>query len=88
MDKYNQKWVMMFAQKDAANWAITLGQSTYYSVPWIEVDVKWRKHEDKHKEQWAREGTVKFAIKYLWYLARYGYERSPYEVEARAAERT
>ena len=33
-----------------------------------------------------RDGRVVFAVKYLWWLCRYGYCNNPYEVEARAAE--
>lgn len=30
-----------------------------------------------------RDGRILFGIKRLWWLARYGYWRNPYEVEAR-----
>ena len=39
-----------------------------------------------HLEQIERDGRVVFAVKYLWWLCRYGYWNNPYEVEARAAE--
>jgi len=29
---------------------------------------------------------VLYAIKYAWWMLRYGYKMNPYEVEARAAE--
>ena len=28
---------------------------------------------------------VKFTVKYLYYLARYGYRQNPYEIDARKA---
>ena len=44
------------------------------------------RHERKHLEQIERDGRILFSVKYLWWLARYGYWNNPYEVEARAAE--
>lgn len=85
-DKYNQRWVMLLAQDGCASWAVTLGQTTYYSCPETEVDAAWHRHEDKHKEQWRRDGRILFALKYLWYTLRYGYLDNPYEIEARIAE--
>jgi len=88
MDKYNQKWTLWFAQEYSATNAVTLGQTTYYSESQVYVrkHPEWQAHEDKHKEQWAREGRIKFALKYLWYHVRYGYRKNPYEVESRASE--
>lgn len=86
MDRYNCKWPLWFAPKDITVWAVTIGQTTYYSVPKNQVGAAWQRHEDKHKEQWRRDGVLKFAIKYLWYQLRYGYQDNPYEVEAKAAE--
>lgn len=82
-DKYNSRLAKLVAWLN--RWeqaAITLGQTTYYSCPVEQVDVGWRRHEDKHKEQWARDGKLLFAIKYLWWSIRYGYKANPYEVEA------
>ena len=66
-------------------YAITLGQTAYYSVSKEEVETnpKWIAHENHHKVQWKRDGIIKFALKYLWYQIRYGYKNNPYEVEAR-----
>jgi len=87
-DKYSQTWVLWFcSDRRFTTWAITLGQSTYYSVLEKEVGARWRRHEEKHKEQWRTEGRIRFAAKYLWFSIRYGYENNPLEVEARAAER-
>lgn len=84
MDKFNQKWVsVLFREKE---WAITINQTTFYSVDATQVNASWHRHEDKHKEQWRRDGCIKFAIVYLWYRIRYGYQDNPYEVEARKAE--
>lgn len=81
MEKYNQKWVsMLFGKK---KWAITLGQTTYYSVSKEEVSREWRWHEECHQIQWYEKGYIKFAITYLWYMLKFGYENNPYEAEAR-----
>ena len=40
-------------------------------------------HERVHIKQQLRGLIVFFAIKYLYYLIRYGYWNNPYEVEAR-----
>lgn len=46
---------------------------------------KLEAHELEHLAQIKREGVIKFCLKYLWYLIRYGYKNNPYEVEARKA---
>ena len=45
-----------------------------------------RAHEQCHLDQMARDGW-RFWPRCIWYVVRYGYERSPYEIEAREAER-
>lgn len=75
-------------------WAITLGQTAYYSVPKEEVSLSWRRHENCHKTQWAR-GRVKFVLRYVaefvrnvfryWNLNR-AYLSISFEVQARLAE--
>jgi hypothetical protein len=89
MDKYNH-WLGKFfglinGQK---RFAITLGQTTYYSVSEETIGPAWRFHEDWHKYQWAMDGVIKFSLLYVWYLIRYGYYDNPYEVEAREMERS
>jgi hypothetical protein len=43
-----------------------------------------RSHELVHIEQIERDGPVMFSVKYLFWLARYGYWDNPYETEAYA----
>jgi hypothetical protein len=86
MDIYNSKFPLLFALGNAKTWAVTIGQTTWYSVPKDQVSDEWRKHEDEHKRQWREEGRLKFAVKYLWYQARLGYKDNPYEIEARQKE--
>ena len=65
----------------------TIWGKIYFAPGWD--DCIWlRKHEEKHLEQMAREGKLRFLLKYTWYLIRYGYLDNPYEQEARAAELT
>ena len=58
-----------------------------YVLPGDENDARLLRHERKHLEQIERDGRVLFSIKYLWWLAKFGYNGDhPYEVEARKAE--
>ena len=82
MDKYNKKWVMTLAQGETDKWAITIGQVTYYSCAYYEVNPNWRRHEEVHKKQWKQYG-FRFPFLYLWELIRNGYWNSRFEIEAR-----
>lgn len=60
------------------------------TMPWgcVYVHPDWwgredlRRHELVHLEQIWRDGPLLFSVRYLWWLARYGYRDNPYEVEA------
>lgn len=88
MDRYSCKWPLWFAQNGATRWAVTLGQTTYYSESekYVMEHPNWQRHEDCHKAQWKRDGYVKFAVRYLWQFFTKSYTEIDYEVEARAAE--
>jgi hypothetical protein len=90
LDKYNH-WLPEFLRwcNRAKTWAITLGQTTYYSESKEYVDKApwWRKHEDCHKAQWAQDGCWKFITRYLWQLVTKVYLQIDYEVEAHAKVR-
>ena len=58
---------------------------TVYIMPGYEHDQRLIRHEAEHLEQIERDGRLVFAVRYLWWLARYGYQANPYEVQARAA---
>lgn len=47
------------------------------------LDAQSLNHELEHVRQWHRLGRVKFAVTYLWYQLRYGYNKNPLEQEAR-----
>lgn len=53
-------------------------------APWINDD-RIRRHELCHHAQRQRDGLA-FWAKAAWYVLRYGYHQSPYEIEATAAE--
>ena len=67
-------------------YAVTIGQTTYYSGPSTDVSLRWKLHEDEHKKQWARHGKVRFLSRHIWQWITKGYDKIDYEVEARAAE--
>lgn len=86
MDKYNSTIGKFFRWINGTpEYAITLGQTTYYSCNIDKVNIEWRKHEDMHKIQWKRDGHIKFACRYVWQLITKGYLNIDYEIEARAA---
>ena len=64
-------------------WTSAFG--TIYARPGYEDNAILRKHEECHAMQMKRDGWFKFMWLTTWYLFRYGYQDSPYEVEARAA---
>lgn len=43
------------------------------------------KHEMCHWRQFQKEGFWKFKLKYMYYNIKYGYDKNPYEIEARKA---
>jgi hypothetical protein len=73
-------------------WFLLLGGFAAITMPWRRVYIldEWQwdediiKHECVHLSQIARDGPVWFTVRYLWWLARYGYEANPYEIEAYA----
>ena len=62
---------------------ITMPWGRAYLVPERLDDAGLRAHEAVHLEQIDRLGPVRFVARYLWLLARHGYERHPMEIEAR-----
>jgi len=58
---------------------------TIYLYPGYENNQCIIRHEQEHLRQIKEEGKLKFSVKYLWFLAKYGYYDNPYEVQARKA---
>jgi hypothetical protein len=64
--------------------AVTTPWKTVYCRPGQELNYALAAHEAVHVAQIERDGAIKWTAKIFWYLLRYGYVNSPYEVEARA----
>ncbi len=65
----------------------TFFNGTVWLRPDMDAETKYRvmTHEARHIFQIKRDGYLKFTVKYLYYLARYGYRNNPYEIDARKA---
>ena len=64
--------------------AVTMPWRTVYCRPGQEENYALAAHEAVHVSQIERVGAIKWTVKIFYYLIRYGYINSPYEVEARA----
>jgi hypothetical protein len=85
MDKYNHWLARIFLvfHPESDDYAVTLGQTAYYSCPAERVSLGWHAHENKHKEQFRRDGWIKFLVRYVWWSLRYrSHDLIPYEIEA------
>jgi hypothetical protein len=66
--------------------AVTLGR-TIVVHPGAALSARLLRHEVAHIRQWQRR-PLTFPLHYAWLHLRHGYADNPYEIEARAAERT
>ena len=66
-------------------WAVTMPWKTVYCLPQYQNNADLWAHEMVHIKQIERDGAVLWTLKVFWYLLRYGYKNSPYEIEARKA---
>ena len=64
--------------------AVTLGDAIVVH-PDVELTTRLLRHELAHVRQW-RAQPFTFPIRYVLEHLRHGYERNPFEIEARAAE--
>ena len=88
MNRYNSKIAKLFQPLPwKGKWAVTLGQTTYFSCSEAEVSERWHRHEDEHKRQWREDGALKFALSYLWQGITKGYTDISYEYDSREAEK-
>lgn len=74
---------LLWFLKASNAWAITMPWKTVYCVPGQENNKALAAHEAVHIEQIERDGAIKWTLKIFYYLIRYGYLNSPYEIEAR-----
>lgn len=58
-------------------------KKVYYKNKEILNNKLIKAHEEVHLKQIDENGKIKFSLKYIYYLLRYGYKNNPYEVEAR-----
>lgn len=65
---------------------ITLPPFGIYLLADSMQDAKLIRHEQVHWKQYKSRGFVRFYVGYVLLLIRYGYEKHPWEIEARAAE--
>ncbi len=63
--------------------AITIAPFIFHKVPLSEA---LKRHELVHIEQVNRLGWVRFYVTYLWYSIKYGYDKNPFEIEAKNRE--
>ena len=75
-------FILWFLQVTGA-WAVTTPWRVVYCRPEHILNPRLLKHEQVHLEQICRDGALKWTVKIFYYLIRYGYHNSPYEVEAR-----
>ena len=63
----------------------TFFNGTIWLRPNMDAETKHRVmvHEARHIFQINRDGYIKFTVKYLFWLWKYGYRQNPYEVDAR-----
>ena len=67
--------------------AYVVGNTAYYRSLRAFRDARTRRHELTHLAQRRRLGAMVYEIAY-WYMAVvYGYQKNPFEKEARASER-
>lgn len=62
--------------------ACQFGQGLYFRDEEFFLDEKIKKHEYFHVLQRRREGFL-FHFKWIYFNLKYGYEKNPYEIEAR-----
>jgi hypothetical protein len=75
--------IVLWFLKLAGSLAITMPWRTVYCRPGQENNYPLAAHEAVHVSQIERDGAIKWTVKIFWYLIRYGYLKSPYEIEAR-----
>lgn len=65
--------------------AITLPWSIYVLEEWRH-DPRLARHEFQHVAQMRNDGMLRWWIKAAYYIIRYGYMNSPYEIDARRVQ--
>lgn len=64
--------------------AVTIGRNILVH-PRTQLSARLLRHELAHVRQWERS-PLRFPLTYVWQHVRHGYDRNPFELEARRAE--
>ena len=78
--------LILWFLKMTGAWAVTMPWKTIYARPEHVGNLKLIAHEQVHVQQIERDGPWLWTLKIVWYLIRYGYKKSPYEIEARTKD--
>ena len=78
-------WFWSFILRSCGCAGLTTPWRTIYLLPECFADPTLRAHELCHIAQLDRDGPWLFWPRCCWYVLRYGYWNSPYEIECRAA---
>lgn len=74
--------ILLFLKLSGA-WAVTTSWKVVYCLPEKQNNLALWEHEQVHLRQIERDGAFMWTIKVFWYLLIYGYDNSPYELEAK-----
>ena len=77
-------WLAVLHGLGAVAIAMPIGRA--YFLPSDANDRGTMLHELQHLRQIKRDGRLRFSVKYIYWLLKYGYRANPYEVEAYARE--
>ena len=80
----NRLWTWILNKTECAGICMPW-RSVYLHPDFIDCE-RIRRHETQHVNQINRDGPWKWAFLVVYYVLRYGYTASPYEIDARAAE--
>lgn len=78
----NANWLWLWFLRRYELWAIPMPWRVVHVIPEKLKSEVLREHERVHFEQMEKEGTIVWHVKYFVFLARYGYRKNPYEIEA------
>ena len=84
-------WIAKLATKKmkAEAVALVIGKTIHIygvSISEFKADSRWVRHELEHVIQYKKHGIFFFLWLYLYYSAKFGYYKNPFEMEARASE--
>ena len=66
----------------AGRWGVCLPPVGVFVLEEHRHDMQLLRHEAQHWKQYQELGAPRYYARYLWLLARHGYQRHPMEIEA------